>query len=289
MSDPADHLLGLFDLQELGDNHYRGAGTGGETTVRVFGGLVIAQSLAAAYRTVDAERPCHSLHAYFMRPGKPDRPLDYVVNRARDGRSFATRVITAQQDGEDIFTMSTSFHVVEEGYSHQHDMPDVPGPEGILTREELRAANAHHIEDPIRRADYLRPRAVEIREVEPQNHFHPEPMSDENRLWFRLPAAAGQPPALQQCLLAYASDMNLLGSCMRPHGLTWFKRKVMTASLDHAMWFHGPVAFDQWHLFAMDSPQSGGGRGFNRGRIYSQDGRLVANVAQEGLMRPLTR
>ena len=287
MSDPASDLLSLLDVKRLDDNLYRGAGTGGETTVRVFGGLVIAQALAAAYRTVD-ERPCHSLHAYFMRPGKPDKMLDYVVDRMRDGRSFTTRHVTAQQDGEDIFTLIASFHVVEEGYTHQHPMPDVPGPDGIMTREELRAANAHRVDEK-RRSDYLRPRAIQIREVEPQDHFEPEPMSDVNHLWFRLPAAEGQDPAMQQCLMAYASDMNLLGSCLRPHGLTWFKRKVMTASLDHAMWFHAPVQFDQWHLFSMDSPQSGGGRGFNRGRIYSQDGRLVANVAQEGLMRPLTR
>ena len=136
MSDPAADLLNLLSVERLEDDLYRGEGTGGETTVRVFGGLVISQALAAAYRTVE-DRPCHSLHAYFMRPGKPDKMLDYVVDRMRDGRSFTTRHVTAQQDGEDIFTLIASFHVHENGYEHQHPMPDVPGPEGIMTREEL--------------------------------------------------------------------------------------------------------------------------------------------------------
>jgi acyl-CoA thioesterase-2 len=136
------------------------------------------------------------------------------------------------------------------------------------------------------REDFLRKRPIEIREVAPRDLFAPEVADDVNHLWFRMEAAKGQGPQMQHCLMAYASDMNLLGSSLRPHGLTWFQGKVMSASLDHAMWFHGPAQFEDWHLYTMDAPFTGGARGFNRGSIYNQNGQLMASVAQEGLMRP---
>jgi len=277
------NLLALLDIETLDDDLYRGLGSGGETSVRIFGGHVIAQALAAAYRTVTA-RACHSLHAYFIRPGDPDIPVIYRVERARDGGSFATRRIVAIQHGREILNMLASFHVAEDGWHHQHQMPDVPPAETLPTRESRRKAEAHRL-PPHKRAEFTRPRAIDIREIAPQDFFEPRPAPDENQLWFRMLAAGGTSPAIQQCLLAYASDMNLLGSAMRPHGLTWFKGGVMTASLDHAMWFHRPIAFENWHLYAMDSPFSGGGRGFNRGSVFDAEGRLVASVAQEGLMR----
>lgn len=287
MTDAVAELLNLLELERLEVDLFRGVGSGGETTVRIFGGHVIAQALAAAYGTVEG-RLSHSLHAYFIRPGDPSIPVIYSVDRARDGGSFTTRRVVAIQHGKQILNMSASFHIKEDGWNHQHPMPDVAGPDGLSSREELREKAADQVSDQ-QRADFLRPRPIEIREIAPQDFFNPVAAPDANQLWFRMLGAEGASPAMQHCLLAYASDMNLLGSSLRPHGLTWFKGGVMTASLDHAMWFHAPISFGAWHLYSMDSPFTGGARGFNRGRIYTHDGQLVASVAQEGLMRPVSR
>lgn len=227
---------------------------------------------------------CHSLHAYFVRPGDPSMPVVYQVDRTRDGGSFTTRRIVAVQNGKQILTMSASFHIQEEGWHHQHEMPSVAGPEGLLERAELRAGVADQLSEK-HRDDFLRQRPIEVREIAPRDFFNPAPEDDVNHMWFRMPAAKGTDIAMQHCLLAYASDLNLLGSSLRPHGLSWFKKGVMSASLDHAMWFHAPVRFENWHLYTMDSPFSGGARGFNRGSVYTQEGALVASVAQEGLIR----
>jgi acyl-CoA thioesterase II len=284
MTDVARQLLELLDIEQLEVDLFRGIGSGGETTTRIFGGHVIAQALMAAYRTVP-DRMCHSLHAYFIRPGDPSIPVIYQVDRARDGGSFTTRRVVAIQHGKQIFNLSASFHVEEEGWDYQHAMPDVKGPEHWLDRPDLREPYIQKIPEK-HRADFLRERPIEIREVDPRDLFEPEKTSDKNYLWFRMEAAKGQSPIMQQCLLAYASDMNLLGSSLRPHGLTWFQGKVMTASLDHAMWFHAPIDFSDWHLYELDAPFTGGARGFNRGLIYNQNGQLAATTAQEGLMRP---
>ncbi|AVO39464.1 acyl-CoA thioesterase [Pukyongiella litopenaei] len=285
MDASARELLELLDIEQLEVDLFRGDGAGGETPLRIFGGQVIAQALAAAYRTVP-DRLCHSLHAYFIRPGDPSIPVIYQVDRARDGGSFTTRRVVAIQHGRQILNMSASFHVEEEGWDFQHRMPDVAGPEGLQNRADQRQEQVHLVPGKFR-GDFLRPRPIEIREVAPYDLFNPAATGDENQLWFRMQAAAGASPQMQHILLAYASDMNLLGSSLRPHGLSWFTGNVMTASLDHAMWFHAPIRFDQWHLYAMDAPFTGGARGFNRGLIYNADGTLVANVAQEGLVRPI--
>jgi acyl-CoA thioesterase II len=283
MTDVAEELFGLFDLEKLDEDLFRGTGSGGETPKRIYGGQVIAQALAAAYETV-ADRLCHSLHAYFIRPGDPSIPVIYMVDRARDGGSFTTRRVVAMQSGKQILNMSASFHILEDGWDYQHPMPQVVGPSGLINRAQQRDEAAHRIPERYR-SDFLRPRPIEVREVAPLDLIDPEPANDTNHLWFRMESAAGIDPKLQHVLMAYASDMNLLGSSLRPHGLSWFKPGVMTASLDHAMWFHAPIAFENWHLYSMDAPFTGAGRGFNRGGIYSGDGTLVASVAQEGLMR----
>ena len=282
---PDAALLATLDIERLEVDLFRGSGQGGETTKRIFGGHVIAQALMAAYRTVE-DRLCHSLHAYFLRPGDPEVPVIYQVDRARDGGSFTTRRVVAVQHGRQIFNMSASFHVAEEGWDWQHPMPQVDPPEDWPTRDALRETEADRLPEDLR-SDFLRRRPIEIREIAPRDVLTPEKVSDVNHLWFRMEAAQGQDARMQHCLLAYASDMNLLGSSLRPHGLTWFQGRAMTASLDHAMWFHGPIRFSDWHLYALDAPWTGGARGFNRGMIYSADGRLVASTAQEGLMRPV--
>jgi len=285
MTDGAAELLSLLDIEQLEVDLFRGTGSGGETTTRIYGGQVIAQALAAAYRTVP-DRLCHSLHAYFIRPGDPSIPVIYQVDRARDGRSFTTRRVVAIQHGRQILNMSASFHVAEDGWDYQHPMPDVPAPETLPSMGEMRRTILDQIPED-RRVEFLRPRPIDMREVNPRDFFDPEPTSDINHVWFRMEQAAGTSPQMQHILLAYASDMNLLGSSLRPHGLTWFKPRQMTASLDHTIWFHAPLQFENWHLYAMDAPFTGGARGFNRGKVYTRDGVLVASVAQEGLMRPL--
>ncbi len=285
MIDIERELIDTLDIETLEVDLFRGQGGGGETTKRIYGGQVIAQALMAAYRTVEG-RLCHSLHAYFIRAGDPSIPVIYEVDRARDGGSFTTRRVVAIQHGRQIFNMSASFHVEESGWDHQHPIPDVPAPDDLLSRNEERLRDAHKLPEKFR-AEFTRPRPIEIREVAPRDMFNPPVEDDTNHLWFRMPAAKGLDQKMQHCLLAYASDMNLLGSSLRPHGLTWFQGKVMTASLDHAMWFHGPTSFDNWHLYTMDAPFTGGGRGFNRGAIYDQTGKLIASTAQEGLVRPL--
>ncbi|MBK0328455.1 acyl-CoA thioesterase II [Rhodobacteraceae bacterium F11138] len=284
MNDVSQELLDLLRIEQLEVDLFRGIGSGGETSTRIFGGHVIAQALAAAYNTVP-DRLCHSLHAYFIRPGDPSIPVIYSVDRARDGGSFTTRRVVAIQHGKQILNMSASFHIDEEGWDYQHPMPQVEGPQGLLNREDLRDQYARQVPEPYR-ADFLRPRPIEVREVAPRDLLNPVPVDDVNHLWFRMEDAAGADPRMQHILLAYASDMNLLGSSLRPHGLTWFKGEVMSASLDHAMWFHAPIRFENWHLYTMDAPFTGGGRAFNRGKIFSHDGNLVASVAQEGLVRP---
>ncbi|WP_170409878.1 acyl-CoA thioesterase [Ruegeria arenilitoris] len=276
-------LLDLLDIERLEVDLFRGTGSGGETPTRIFGGQVIAQALAAAYRTVE-DRLCHSLHAYFIRAGDPSIPVIYQVDRARDGGSMTTRRVVAIQHGKQILNMSASFHVQDEGWDHQHAMPQTKAPEAYPAREELRQRYVDQVPEKLR-GELLRERPIEVREVDYHNPFAPEKSDDRNQIWFRMKAAAGTDPVTQHLILAYASDMYLMTSGLRPHGLSWFAGDVNGASLDHALWFHAPIHFENWHLYAMDSPWSGQGRNFNRGSIYAQDGTLVASVAQEGLMR----
>ncbi|WP_299075371.1 acyl-CoA thioesterase II [uncultured Ruegeria sp.] len=276
-------LLDLLNVERLEVDLFRGTGSGGETPTRIFGGQVIAQALAAAYRTVD-DRLCHSLHAYFIRPGDPTIPVIYQVDRARDGGSFTTRRVVAIQHGKQILNMSASFHIKDEGWDHQHPMPDLDTPESYPARTELRQKYLDRVPERMR-SELIRERPIEVREVDHLDPFNPAVSDDRNQIWFRMGAAASADAKTQHLLLAYASDMNLMSSGMRPHGLSWFTGEVNGASLDHTIWFHAPVHFDNWHLYAMDSPWSGQGRNFNRGSIYTEDGVLVASVAQEGLMR----
>ncbi|MFC3616540.1 acyl-CoA thioesterase [Lutimaribacter marinistellae] len=283
MTDAEERLLDLLDIERLEVDLFRGTGAGGETPNRIYGGQVIAQALAAAYRTVD-DRLCHSLHAYFIRPGDPSIPVVYEVDRSRDGGSFTTRRVVAIQHGRQILNMSASFHVEDEGWDHHHPMPKVPAADTQPTRNEWYGKFVDRIPEGYQ-GEFMRPRPIDIREVEPRDLFDPDPTEDRNHLWFRMMAAEGTDPKTQHILLAYASDMALLSSALRPHGLSWFRGDVNGASLDHAMWFHAPIQFQDWHLYTMESPWAGRGRSFNRGSIYAQDGTLVASVAQEGLMR----
>ncbi|MBI1262328.1 MAG: acyl-CoA thioesterase II [Rhizobiales bacterium] len=282
MSESIDDLIRLLDIEQIEVNLFRGYNPE-VYWQRVFGGQVIGQALVAAYRTVE-ERVCHSLHAYFIRPGDPKVPILYEVDRARDGKSFTTRRVVAIQHGKQIFNLAASFQVREKGFEHQAAMPDVPPPEDLPTDAELRAAIASKLPPEIAK-HFSRERPVEMRPVNPQNFVKPEKMEPFQHIWVRTPRSVGTAEAINQCVLAYASDMSLLDTCMRPHGVSWMSGKLQMASLDHAMWFHQPFQADEWLLYTQDSPSASGGRGFNRGAFYTRDGRLVASVAQEGLAR----
>lgn len=276
-------LVDLLDVETIDTDLYRGARQPGGVG-RVFGGQVIAQALQAAQRSVEAPKVAHSLHAYFMRPGSEDHPIIYRVVRDFDGRSFANRRVIAMQRGAPILNMIASFQTPEDGLAHQAPMPDVPPPEALKSESELREEIRDRVPEKLRRF-FLRARPIEIRPVDPREWFAPDPREPVQHSWVRVVAPLADDPALHRAMLAYASDMTLLGTCMLPHGVTWMDGSVQTASLDHALWLHEPFRADEWLLYTCDSPWSGHARGHNHGRIYTQDGRLVASAAQEGLIR----
>ncbi len=276
-----ESVLEHLDLERIEENLFRGISER-MGPPRVFGGQVIGQALIAALRTVE-QRPCHSLHGYFLRPGDPSIPIIYEVDRIRDGRSFTTRRVVAIQRGEAIFNMSASFQVFEDGLSHQVDMPDVPLPDDLPSEEELFEAKKADL-SPEMIAMMKRERPIEMKRVEEVDYLNPSPRPAKQHIWYKSKKPLGDDIAQHQCLLAYASDMGLLSTCTLPHGKS-FMTGLMTASLDHALWFHRDFRFDEWVLFELDSPASAGSRGFNRGKIYSVDGTLIGSVAQEGLIR----
>jgi acyl-CoA thioesterase-2 len=276
-----DTLRAILDLEPLEKNLWRGISPG-LGWGRVFGGQVIAQSLVAANRTVEG-RAVHSLHGYFMLPGDPARPILYEVDRIRDGRSFTTRRVRAIQNGESIFAMMASYHAEEPGLHHETPMPPVPRPEELPGGDALRP----YLESiPAERRGYwLRERPIELRPCDPERYFRRAPADPVQSIWFRATGRLPDDPALHAVVLAYASDMTLLDSAAVPHGKSVAYPEIQAASLDHALWFHEPFRADEWLLYAQDSPWSGHARGLGRGLIYTADGRLVASVAQEGLIR----
>jgi acyl-CoA thioesterase-2 len=277
-------LLAILDLEPLERNLFRGRSPA-DSMRRVFGGQVIGQALVAASRTVEADRGVHSLHAYFMRPGDPAVPIIYDVDRIRDGKSFTTRRVVAIQHGTAIFSMSASFQVEEPGLDHQASAPEVPDPESLPGEIELMQRFIKDIPEPARKY-WQRERPIELRPVSLDYYLSPrEPHEPAHQVWFRARSALPDDPALHQAVLAYASDMMLIGTALYPHGRSIFDAGMQVASLDHAIWFHRPFRADEWLLYAQDSPSASGARGFARGAIFTRDGSLAASVAQEGLIR----
>lgn len=278
-----DGLTHLLTVTPLGEDRFLGKRQPGGVG-RVFGGEVIAQALMAATAAVDPDRLAHSLHAYFLRGGSEESDIIYRVERDFDGGSFSARRVIAEQDGRPILNLAASFHRLEQGLSHQDDMPDVPPPEDLPSETELRRAVIDKVPERFR-LHMSRPRPVEFRPVEARHWMNSEKRPPLTHSWFRTVAPLGNDPVLHRAVLAYVSDMTLLGTCALPHGLSWMTGELQSASLDHAIWLHDDFRCDEWMLYVTDSPWAGRGRGFNRGRVYSRDGRLVANVAQEGLIR----
>lgn len=288
MSDPDDPLLvrrlvELLDVERLDRDLFRGARKIGGVG-RVFGGQAIAQALVSAMRSVEDEKVVHSLHAYFMRGGSEELPILFRVTRDFDGRSFATRRVVAQQDGVPILVLAASFQRPDAGYAHAGPMPDVAPPETLPTHEEAVEAMASEVSAETA-AFRRRPSPIEIRQATP------DPLSAAGGIpvqyvWFRTRAPIADDPQLHRAVLAYMSDLMLLGTSLRVHLPLRDLARARIASLDHAMWLHDTPRTDDWLLFACDSPWAGQARGFNRGSFWTRDGRLIASVAQEGMMRP---
>lgn len=285
MQQALDDLVTLFDLEAIEVNVFRGESPqdGGQ---RIFGGQVMGQAMVAAGRTAPGEgEVLHSFHAYFLRPGDPSIPILFTVDRTKDGRAFATRRIVAVQRGKAIFHMEASFHRPERGLEHQDEMPDVADPEDLPTMAERldplikRARN----EDDLRWLK--RERAVESRYATQVDVLDPGKLPPRLDIWLRANGTLPADRLLHQCVAAYTSDMTLIDTAMLPHGIGWFDNNYQAATLDHAMWLHADFRADDWLLYTQQSPAAAAGRAFSTGRLFTRDGRLVASMVQEGLIR----
>ena len=278
-----DHLVDLLDLEQIEVNVFRGRSPD-LSPQRVFGGQVAGQALVAAGRTVPDDRFVHSLHSYFIRPGDPSIPILYTVETVRDGRSFTTRRVVAIQRGKPIFFLSASFQLVEEGLDHQVEMPHVPGPETLPTM-------ADHIAELGGRMGVFAkiPRPIDLRYVGSPGWVArgDRPADPRQRVWMRADGKLPDDPMLHACTLTYASDMTLLDAVLSTHGAVWGPGGFAGASLDHAVWFHRPFRADEWVLYDCESPSASGSRGLATGKLFAHDGRLLATVVQEGLLRPV--
>jgi acyl-CoA thioesterase-2 len=280
--DLAAELIALLDLELLDTNLFRGSQRPG-ANARVFGGQVVAQALMAAQRSVDGPAVAHSMHAYFLRAGAETRPIIFRVERDFDGTSFANRRVTASQNDATILTLTASFQRPEAGLEHAAAMPDVPPPESLRSLD-VRARD--YADRSAQAAAFLgQPSAFDIRPSGVPAFLQTEPGAPVSHVWLRFRGRAPVEPAVRRGVLAYLSDYALLSASLIPHGVNMFEHSMQTASLDHAMWFHEDVPLDDWLLYSSESPWSGHGRGFARGVFHTRDGRAIAHVTQEGLIR----
>jgi len=284
MSDPVSGFLAALDLTDTGARTREDIFTGSSEWMpfgRVFGGQVLAQSLIAAARTVPEGRLAHSMHGYFLRPGDVDLPITFAVDRIHEGRSFTTRRTQAYQDGEPILSMIASFQVEDEGLDHQVEMPaGLPDPETLPSAVEAMGA------DTPAGSFWSSHRAFDVRHVTRPIYLEADPERIARQgVWMRAVGPMPDDPNLHRAAFAYASDYSILEPLFRVHGLSWTMRGLKTASLDHAMWWHRVGRADEWFLYTQEAPTSQGGRGLSLGRIFSRDGRLLASVAQEGMIR----
>lgn len=286
MTEMLDRLVRMLSLEKIEENLFRGE-TQDLGWGQVFGGHVLGQALSAAAQTVPEERIVHSLHGYFLLVGDVSRPIVYDVDRIRNGGSFSTRRVRAIQKGEAIFNMSCSFQDSEAGFEHQDEMPELQGPDGLMSQTELAQRVADQIPEPLRER-FTAESPIEIRPIEPMNYMNPDVREPRSAGWYRANGDLPDDPAVHRFLLAYASDFNFLSTSMYPHGVSWMTPNMLVASLDHSMWFHRPFRMDEWLLHVIESPSAAGGRGLVRGQVFNQAGELVASTAQEGLIRERT-
>jgi acyl-CoA thioesterase II len=279
-------LLDLLNLEQLDLDLYRGRQLETELQ-RVFGGQVAAQALFAASQTVAADVAVHSLHSYFLRPGDTSVPIVYDVERIRDGRSFATRRVVARQHGTSIFYLTASYHIDETGFDHQDLMPQVAAPEDSPRIGDLYRQLSGRPHDDFWEREWA---ALDVRyaaDSRPAGALAGGSSPARAQIWLKAAGSVPDDAVLNTCVLTYASDLTLLGVALVPHGVLIGSDQVQSASLDHSMWFHRPFRADQWMLYDQHSASASGGLGFATGRVFSRDGRLIASVAQEGLLRPL--
>ncbi len=281
-----NELLELLDLEQIEQNIFRGK-SAKVGSPNVFGGQVLAQSLNAAIRTVDDDRFIHSLHAYFILPGDLKIPILYKVERPRDGGSFTTRYIHAIQNGKVTFSMMASFQKDQDGFNHQIEMPEnIPGPEKLISWDDIIERYSDHLPDSYKFWLSI-DRPIEFKPVEMNNPMKMEKQEPFKHVWMKVKGSMPNDRKNQEQVLAYASDYNLLTAAIQPHGDKASFSNIKMASLDHAMYFHRSFDMNEWLLYAIDSPSASNARGFTRGNIFTQEGKLVASVAQEGLIRPL--
>ena len=282
MAGSAEELVSLLDLEQLEVDLYRGIQARTERQ-RVFGGQVAAQAVVAANRSVEEQFVLHSLHSYFLRPGDTTVPIVYDVERIRDGRSFATRRVSARQHGRPIYYLTANFQIPEPGLEHQDAMPDVVPPEHGMPLVELARERGPEAAEHWER-EWA---ALDIRHVGITGRGIAEDAEHvaRARLWIKVDADLSDDPSLQTAAFTYASDLTLLGAALVPHGIHIASPRLQPASLDHTIWFHRPFRADDWWLYDQFAPFAGGGRGLALARVFSQSGELVATVAQEGLIR----
>jgi len=276
-----EELMALLDLEVIEDNLFRGQQPATQMQ-RVFGGQVAAHALVAAHRTVPSQYVVHSLHSYFLRPGDTSVPIVYDVDNVREGRSFATRRVIARQHGRPIFAMTLNFQIPEDGLEHQDLMPEVPGPDECPTLAEATPGSGRDSEEWQREWA-----ALEVRfagDSRPGGLLEGAPTATQ-RLWIRVSGRLPDDPLVHTAAFTYASDMTLLAASLVPHDLYIGSPGMQAASLDHSIWFHRLFRADEWWLYDQVSPSASGGRGLAVARVFSRDGRLVASVAQEGLIR----
>ena len=284
MSDVLQGLVELLEPTGIGENTFRGE-TQDLGFRALFGGQVMAQSLSSALKTLpEGDWHAHSFHVYFMLAGTVTDHLEFEVDRLRDGRSFCTRQVKAIKNGRAILTMICSFQQTEEGFEHQAAMPEVKGPDGIPSQVELARMFRDYFPEKVRDI-YTADKPIEMRVLDPVNIFAPTKKDPVKYLWMKADGSLPEDTDLHAKLLAYASDFNLLPTSLHPHARSYGQKGMQMASLDHSVWFHRPFRMDEWLLYAIDSPNAGGGRGFCRGQVFNQKGELVASVAQEGLIR----
>ncbi len=283
MSKVLNDLLSLLKLETIEQGLYRGQSQDLGFKA-VFGGQVMGQALSAAQETVDPNRNVHSLHTYFLLPGDASRAIVYEVENIRDGKSFNTRRVKAIQGGKTIFYMTASFQEPEEGFDHQHTMPDVVGPENLSSYSDFIKKNQHLLPENIKDI-FLAEKPIEIRPVEEYNWVAPVKSAPTYNMWIKANGVLPNDLRIHTYMLAYTSDFHFLPTALMPHGASHWQPNFQIATIDHAMWFHRPFRFDDWLLYSMESPSATSGRGLVRGQIFNREGELVASTMQEGVIR----
>lgn len=283
MSQALENLLNLIHLEKIEEGLFRGQSE--DLGLRqVFGGQVVGQALFAAKQTVPEDRVIHSFHSYFLRPGDSQKPIIYDVESLRDGKSFSARRVSAIQNGQPIFYMTASFQSPESGFEHQKPMPQVKGPDNLPNEQQMAQKMAHMLPEKLREK-FIAERPLEIRPVQIHNPLRGHVDKPQRQVWIRANGTLPDDLRTHQYLLGYASDLNFLPVALQPHGKGFLEPDMQVATIDHSMWFHRELNFNDWLLYSVESTSASGARGFVRGEFYNLQGELVASTVQEGVMR----